>query len=52
MNDYSYGQMTELHTYRDDTAPLTPDITTWAYHPATGLLTSKTDAAGKAVSYT
>jgi YD repeat-containing protein len=48
-----YGQMEELHTYRDDSAnPLVGDVTTWAYDPGTGLLTSKTDAKGKAVTYT
>ena len=45
----SYGQMSELHTYRDG---LTPDKTIWTYDPATGLLTSKTDAAGKSTTYT
>ncbi|HNS39985.1 MAG TPA: RHS repeat-associated core domain-containing protein, partial [Promineifilum sp.] len=38
-------------TYRDEQLT-TPDITTWAYHLPTGLLTSKTYADAKAVSYT
>jgi len=41
--------MSELHTFRDGS---TPDTTTWAYDSATGLLTAKTDAKGKAVTYT
>lgn len=55
-----FGRMEKLHTYRDassvdfDTvnwAGGSPDTTTWAYHPATGQLLSKTDAANRAVSY-
>jgi YD repeat-containing protein len=45
----THGTMSELHTYRDG---LTPDKTTWNYNSATGLLTSKTDAKGKATTYT
>ena len=59
------GQRVQLWTFRDPNAawsgstwPADPndpngaDITAWAFHDATGLVTSKTDAAGKAVSYT
>src|SRR4030042_1157766 len=34
------------------TSPGTADTTEWIYHEASGLLTSKKDAAGKSVSYT
>lgn len=45
--------MSELHTYRDNTVnPLVPDKTVWTYDPGTGLLTSKTDADNKSVTYT
>jgi RHS repeat-associated protein len=47
----AYGRMVQLKTYRDEQLT-TPDITTWAYHEPTGLLTSKTYADAKAVSYT
>ena len=43
----SYGALAQLYTYRSGS----PDITTWTYQAATGLLSSKTDAAGKSVSY-
>jgi RHS repeat-associated protein len=43
--------MTQLKTYRNEELT-SPDITTWAYHAPTGLLTSKTYADAKAVSYT
>lgn len=44
----SYGDRTELYTYRTAGAS---DKTTWTYNPATGLLTTKTDAAVKHVQY-
>ncbi|MBI5425305.1 MAG: RHS repeat-associated core domain-containing protein [Opitutae bacterium] len=60
--DYSaYGERTAMATFRggsdwgQPTWPATAgpaDLTTWAYDPATGTLTSKTDAANKTVSYT
>jgi RHS repeat-associated protein len=62
--EYSYddwGRRTTMNTYRAGTgwsastwpvSPGTADTTTWAYQESTGLLTSKTDAAGKAVTYT
>ncbi|HSE16369.1 MAG TPA: DUF6402 family protein [Pyrinomonadaceae bacterium] len=58
----AYGQQTEMHTFRNGTGwqgnawpaatPGQMDITRWAFHDATGLLTSKSDAANKQVSYT
>ena len=57
----SFGDLTELHTFRGGTAwngltwpgnPGTPDVTTWQYQESTGLLTNKTDSAGRSVSYT
>lgn len=58
----SYGQRTEMHTFRSGTGwqsnawPAAStgqmDITRWAYHDATGLLTSKSDAVNKQVSFT
>jgi YD repeat-containing protein len=58
----SYGQRTELHTFREGSGwqgaswPTSTtgviDVTRWTYQPATGLLTDKRDASGKAVSYT
>ncbi|MFA5204724.1 MAG: RHS repeat-associated core domain-containing protein [Lentisphaeria bacterium] len=53
----AYGRQTQLKTFRTtatgtDFPATTPDITTSAYDAATGFLTSKTDAAGKAVTYT
>ena len=56
-----YGQQTTMSTFRGGTgwtssswpgSPGTADTTTWAYENATGLLTSKTDAASKHVDYT
>ncbi len=56
----SFGRLWKLHTYRNEagwnsaTWPVgagNGDVTTWGYQDSTGLLTSKTDAAGKAVSY-
>ncbi len=53
------GWMTEMKTYRDTTGDDAlngtagnASLTTWGYDGATGLLTSKTDAANKATSYT
>ena len=63
--DATYGQRTTLKTYRDasgtydwtqvtwpNPAPAAADTTTWAYHAATGVVTSKTYADGKATTYT
>ena len=53
----SAGHLLELHTYRspppDPTAPDWPagDVTRWSYDASTGLLLSKQDAAGQAVTY-
>ncbi len=47
----SYGALAELHTFRDGLSG-DADITTWTYDNATGLLTAKTDASGKSVTYT
>jgi RHS repeat-associated protein len=63
----SYGQRTQMHTYRATSGSFTgdpayaapptgfsmstPDITTWAYDAATGLQTSKKDAANEEVLY-
>ncbi len=55
-----YGQRDTLRTYRNDTGwnsatwpggTATPDVTTWVFQPATGLLTSKIDAATRATVY-
>ncbi|WP_265592901.1 RHS repeat-associated core domain-containing protein [Verrucomicrobium sp. BvORR034] len=62
---YSYnltGEMVQLKTYRasgdwtSSSLPssflsASPAVTAWTYHAASGLLSSKTDAASKAVSY-
>jgi RHS repeat-associated protein len=57
----TWGRRTTMKTYRAGTgwtgstwpaSPGTADTTTWAYQEATGLLSSKTDGASKAVSYT
>ena len=58
----SYGRMSTLNTYRGTSAdftqatwpssPGTADTTTWTYQEATGLLTAKTYADNKSVSYT
>lgn len=58
----SYGQKTEMHTFRNGTgwaASAWPsastgvaDATKWIYHEATGLVAQKQDAATKAVIYT
>lgn len=60
--DYdAFGRMAHMTTYRTNhgfageswpTNTTDTDVTTWAYDPATGLLQSKTDASGKAVTYT
>lgn len=61
--DPNYGERTKLKTYRggtgwtgstwpSDTAAGTADTTTWAYEPASGLLTSKQDALNRTVDYT
>lgn len=62
--EYGYdavGRQTTMKTYRGSSSwngttwpasPGTADTTTWTYQPATGLLSSKTDAAGKATAYT
>jgi RHS repeat-associated protein len=47
----SYGRMTQLLTYRDSNLN-NPDVTIWTYQESTGLLTSKTYADNKSVSYT
>ena len=56
----AYGELAELHTFRAGTGWTSPswptgnsyDATTWLYQEHSGLLTNKTDAAGKSVSYT
>ncbi len=58
----SYGRMSTLKTYRGTSAdftaanwpssPGTADVTTWTYQESTGLLTAKTYADAKSVSYT
>ncbi|MBI3884659.1 MAG: RHS repeat-associated core domain-containing protein [Opitutae bacterium] len=58
----SQGRQTTLKTYRTGTGftgPTWPaatagtaDTTTWNFHAATGLLSSKVDATGKSVAYT
>lgn len=66
--DQVYGDRTTMSTYRGGTgwdqadwpgtganggnSPGTADATTWSFDAATGLLSSKTDAAGKPVGYT
>ncbi|MEQ1749155.1 MAG: hypothetical protein ABL974_07010, partial [Prosthecobacter sp.] len=45
-----WGEPETLKTWRAVGVP--PDVTTWAYQPATGLLLSKTDAASHATLYT
>jgi len=45
------GQMTAMHTYRTGSSG-DGDTTTWNYDNVTGLLISKTDAAGNAATYT
>ncbi|HEU5078918.1 MAG TPA: RHS repeat-associated core domain-containing protein [Opitutaceae bacterium] len=61
----SLGEKTKMRTFRDSATDFTGaawpytgypsaagDATTWSYDQATGLLSSKTDAANKAVTYT
>lgn len=62
--EYAYddqGRKLTMKTYRGGSgwnastwpsSPGTADTTTWAYHAPTGLLTAKTDAAGRTVSHT
>ncbi len=56
----NFGQQTAMKTYRTGDSwqqPLWPglnitaDTTSWTYDAASGLVTAKTDAAGKSVSY-
>lgn len=53
-----FGRMWKLHTYRAAVSSPTTlpwpagDITTWGYDEATGLLTTKRDAANKGPTYT
>ena len=44
-----YGSRKKMFTWRD---AITSDTTEWIYQPATGVLDSKKDAAGKSTSYT
>ncbi len=48
---YSYDAQGRVKTLTT-TGQAGPAITTWNYHPQTGLLTAKTDATSQAVSYT
>ena len=58
----TYGQMSQMHTYRSDfgwssdtwpaAAADSSDVTIWHYQESTGLLTAKEDAAGQRVTYT
>ncbi|MDR1284423.1 MAG: type IV secretion protein Rhs [Opitutaceae bacterium] len=57
----TYGERTTLSSWRNgsnwtasawDATGATADKITWTFHDATGLLTKKTDAAGKSVDYT
>jgi RHS repeat-associated protein len=51
------NRLWKLHTYRDASFDLAGgawpegDLTTWTYHPHTGQLIAKTDAAGRSVRY-
>jgi RHS repeat-associated protein len=56
-----FGDLVQLQTYRGGTgwtstswpsSPGTADVTTWQYDQPTRLLTNKTDASGKSVTYT
>ena len=56
-----YGEMTELHTFQGGTGwnrptwpanPGSSNVTTWNYHEPSGVLLSKTDAAGHSVTNT
>lgn len=54
-----FGQQTKLKTFRSGNSwnginwptAQTPDITTWTYDEASGLVTAKTDASGQSVNY-
>ncbi|WP_176014686.1 RHS repeat domain-containing protein [Victivallis sp. Marseille-Q1083] len=57
----SLGQLTQLKTYRTGTNwsnsnwpgnNVSADVTYWTYDSASGLVTAKTDAAGKSTTYT
>ena len=57
----AYGQMVEMHMFRNGSGwdgaawpsdPGDPDITTWNYQEATGLLIAKEDDDGQATTYT
>ena len=57
----SLGQLTQLKTYRTGTnwsnanwpgSNVAADVTQWTYDLASGLVTAKTDAAGKSTTYT
>lgn len=53
--EYGYdghGRMVTLKTWQDYSGNNGAAVTTWTYDAATGLLTAKTDADGKAVTYT
>jgi RHS repeat-associated protein len=63
--DAAYGDRTSMSTFRDTSVDFhqshwpyssypspAGDTTTWAFDPATGLLTTKTDALGRAVTQT
>ena len=57
-----YGELVELHTFRGGlswtganwptSTTGTADVTTWIYQAHSSLLTNKTDAAGRKVTYT
>ena len=48
--DPTYGDRITMGTYRNTSAGAV-DMTTWTYDAATGLICSKTDSAGKSVTY-
>jgi RHS repeat-associated protein len=59
--DATYGDFVQLKTYRGGSgwngeswpgSPGTPDVTTWEYDPASGLLAAKKDNLNRTVSYT
>lgn len=55
----AYGRLIQMHTWREEdgwegenwpeNVTAQPDITTWHFHEASGLLSSKEDAAGNAI---
>jgi len=47
-----FGQLQTMTTWKDFAGQNGAAATTWTREPATGLLLAKTDAAGKAVTYT